>query len=109
MNTFSKFFICVAVALCASSYGYSETVVQLPEDMTVAEACWNAVVTNNDKMLSSKGRKLILMSELTRVGVAKDTIYITLKPEVLKRIDKDPSNYAKSAGVKKSSGFKKKK
>ena len=109
MKRLSRFLIGMGALLMSAPIVSAQQMVELPPNMTVADVCTLAKVRNNGKVLSEKGRKAILLSELTGMGVTKDTTYITLKEEVLKRIDKDKSNYVSKNSAKKKSGTKKKK
>ncbi|MDE6339088.1 MAG: hypothetical protein K2K97_04795 [Muribaculaceae bacterium] len=68
-----------------------------------------AKIRNNGKILSKKGNEAVFAEDLTACDVRKDTLYLTLKEDALKRIDKDPANYMAKSITKKKSASKKKK
>lgn len=50
-------------------------------------------VTNNGRILTEKGARSIFPKDIAGIRVTPDTIYVTLKKEALKRLDKEKGIY----------------
>lgn len=68
-------------------------------------------VTQNDKILSLKGKKLLKTTDILslRVSPNTDTIKVALKPDALKKLDSTPGSYEENKSHNKKSTEKKKK
>lgn len=94
MRTILKQAALVATTICmcllADAQGKST-----PQKNTKLDSSKPAILTNNNELLSKKGIESINISDVIAKYVWKDTLLITVKEEVLMRLNKDSSNYAK--------------
>ena len=84
--------VATTMCLCLLANGQGKS---NPQKNTKLDSSTPTILMNNGNLLSKKGIESIKVSELTFRNVWKDTVYIEVKEEILKRLDKDSSNYAK--------------
>lgn len=101
MNTISKTMLAAGLLTSSSLSISAQRNIVIPPGTPIHVANI-AKVKNNGKILSKKGIKSILYSDLTGMWVTKDTTFISLKEDVLKRIDKDKENYVSESKKKKT-------
>ena len=65
-------------------------------------AVYISALVNNGKILSGKGVNAIKDTDVLSIRVSNDTVFLELKKDSFKRIDKDRSNYKIDNKTKKS-------
>ncbi|MDE6560351.1 MAG: hypothetical protein K2K75_03110 [Muribaculaceae bacterium] len=96
MRTILKQVAVVATTMCLCLLANGQGKSNLQKN-TKLDSSTPTLLTNNGHLLSKKGIESIQVSELTFRNVWKDTVYITVKDDVLMRLDKDSSNYSKQS------------
>lgn len=92
MQSTIKHLITTFVMLCMCLIANGQATVNLPKDAKL-QVSKPAILSNNGKLLSKKGVKSIYYSDITSIRVKNDTVYVSVKDSVLKRLDKDKGNY----------------
>lgn len=86
--------VATTMCLCLLANGQGKSNIQ---KNTKLDSSKPTILFNNGNLLSKKGIESIKVSELTYRNIWKDTVYIEVKEEVLMRLDRDASNYAKQS------------
>lgn len=93
----------VAMLLLAGNSMFAQINVTVPDDEPLYIENVGKV-TNNGRILTEKGAASIFSKDIAGIRVTQDTIYITLKEEAVKRLDKEKGVYLPVANKKKKSG-----
>lgn len=93
----------MAIAAVAISVPFVDAQIQIDVDAPVKFSGKDrvAVLQNNNKVLTKQGRDAIEIADMANATVRRDTIYIKLKPDAFKRLEKDPANFKETSDNKK--------
>ncbi|MCM1354989.1 MAG: hypothetical protein NC212_01115 [Staphylococcus sp.] len=86
---------------------FGQAYVEIPEDAKF-DSKLPVKITNNGKVLAKTAYESLYHSDLTMVFVKKDSVFITIKEDVLKRLDKNSANYESPKAATKRSTRKSK-
>lgn len=105
MKKFLKHYIVAFALICTGIIANGQVKIDIPENAKFEISKHTvAILVNNGKRLSQKGASSIYHSGITCMRVRKDTVYVSVKDTVLKKLDKDKGNYfAKSKTFKNQS------
>lgn len=108
MKNFLKHYIVAFALICTGIIVNGQVKIDIPENAKFEISKHTvAILMNNGKRLSQKGASSIYHSGITSMIVRKDTVYVSVKDTVLKKLDKDKGNYFAKTKTSKNQSTKK--
>lgn len=89
------FLLVIMTSICAIAQTKPDNKNKRPEPVYI--------VANNGQILSAVGYSLLTEADIPSVRVRRDSVFLTLKEDALKKLDANPKKYYKQEKIKTNS------